>query len=241
MSAVAIGCFVPDFPYLLSLSPRTFIGHTFTGVLVFDLPLAIAALWLFHVFVKQPMLMFLPAGIRRRLTTSVDTFPFWPSERLFLIVFSILVGTMTHLLWDAFTHSDSWIGQHWTFLSGSVGLPVTGQMQICKFLEYISSAFGLAILALWILLWYRTTNPSVEPIEQSIDGRQRRAFVAALPFLATFGGALRAYDEEAIHLQIRPIVHFASNTLISAITFFLLGLLIYGVILHLVKAVPVRV
>lgn len=240
MSAIVMGCFVPDFPYFLSLSPRMFFGHTFTGMFVFDLPLAIAALWLFHAFIKRPMLLFLPAGIRCRLTTNVNTFPFWPSERLSLIVLSILIGTATHLLWDAFTHPNSWIYQNWAFLRGAVELPVTGEMQKYKLLEYASSIFGLAVVAVWIWHWYRTTQPSAAPVAQPLDAAQKRAFVAVLPILATLGGALRAYHENGIHLQIRSIVHFTADMLISAITFFLLGLFVYGVILRRYRTAPVR-
>ncbi len=240
-SAIVMGCFVPDFPYFLSLSPHTYFGHTFAGMFVFDLPLAIAALWLFHAFIKQPASMFLPAGIRRRLTASMNTFPFWPSKRLSLIVLSILIGTATHLLWDSFTHCDSWIYQNWAFLRRSVELPVSGEIQMCKLLEYGSSIVGLAVVAVWIWDWSRTTKPSAAQVAQSGDAAQRRTFVAVLPVLATLGGALRAYHENGIHLQIRPIVHFTADLLISAITFFLLGLFVFGVILRLCRPVPVRV
>jgi hypothetical protein len=63
-----------------------------------------------------------------------------------------------------------------------------------------------------------------------MNAAQNRTFVAGLPLLATFGCALRAYHNNGIQLQIRPMVHFTTDMLISAITFFLLGLLVFGVI-----------
>ncbi len=241
MSAIVMGCFAPDFPHLLSLSPDTLLGHTFVGMFVFDLPLAIAALWLFHAFIKQPMLLFLPAGIRLRLTSSVNNFPFWPWERLSLIALSILIGAATHIFWDAFTHPNSWICQHWAYLRGSVELPVTGEMQIYKLLEYASSILGLAVVAVWIWRWYGATKPSTAPVVEPVDAAQCRTFVAVLPVLAMLGGALRAYHKNGIQLQIRPIVHFTADVVVSAITFFLLELLVYGVILSRGKGVPVKV
>jgi hypothetical protein len=241
MSAVVMGCFVPDFRYFLSLSPHVFIGHTFAGIFVFDLPLGIAALWLFHIFIKRPMLMFMPASFRRKLMTSVSSFQFWPWRRLWMIVLSILIGTTTHLLWDAFTHCNSWIGQNWALLRREPELPVTGEIQICTLLEYVSSILGIAVVVAWIWLWYRTTNPSVMALAQPVNPPQKRAFVVVLPVLATFIGALRGYHENGIHLQIRPLVHFTADTLISAITVFLLGLLVYGVILRRHGTDPVRV
>lgn len=230
MSALVMGCFAPDFPNLLSLSPDKSYGHTFPGMFLLDLPLAFVALWLFHTLIKKPMLTFLPDGFRRRLRTSVTSFSFWPSKRLSLIILSILVGTATHLVWDAFTHNTSWIYQNWTFLRRSIELPVTGEMQMYKLLEYGSSAFGLVVVAVWVWNWYRTTKPSAYPVAPPFDGARRRTFMATLPALAILGGVLRAYHAHGIYRGIRPLVHFTANFLISAITFFLLGLLVCAVI-----------
>lgn len=232
-----MGCFVPDFPYLISLEPRMFYGHTFPGMFVLDLPLALATLWLFHTFLKQPMLLFLPAGFRRRLRTSVTSFRFWPVERFSLLVLSILIGTATHLAWDAFTHRTSWIYANWEFLRMPVQLPVVGEMDMYKLLEYASSAFGLAVVVVWVVYWYYTTVPSAAPVAEPVDEAQRITLVVVLPALALLGGSLRAYYQDRIHLEIRPFVHFTADTLISAITYFLLGLLICGVMFRRHKAV----
>lgn len=239
MSAIVMGCFVPDFPYLLSLSPRRLFGHTLAGMFVLDLPLAMAALWLFHTFIKQPLLTFLPAGFRRRLTAGVGAFPFRPLGRLSLLALSILTGTATHLLWDACTHDNSWICRNLAFLRIRVELPAIGVMPAYTLLEYASSAFGLAVTAIWTWHWYRTTKPSAAPIAHPADTAQRRIFVVGLPALAALGGALRAYHANGLRLQIRPVVHFTADMLISTIAFFLLGLFVYGVILRRHRAVSV--
>jgi hypothetical protein len=232
MSALVMGCFVPDFPHFLSLSPQTSFSHTYEGMFLIDLPLALLALWLFHAFIKRPMLMFLPSGFRRRLRTSVNSFAFWPTERFSLIILSILIGITTHMVWDAFTHRTFWPYQHWAFLRSSVDLPVTGAMKMYLLLEYASSVVGLVIVAVWIWHWYRTTKPSVARIVEPEEVTQRRNLVAVLPAIAILGGAVRAYHHEGLHFQIRPLVHFTADTIISAITFFLLGLLVYGVVLR---------
>ncbi len=229
MSALVMGCFAPDSPYLLSLSPDKSYTHTYSGMFLLDLPLAFVALLLFHTFIKKPMLMFLSDGFRRRLTTSMATLSFWPSERLSLIILSILVGTATHLVWDSVTHNTSWIYQNWSFLRISLELPVTGEIQMYKLLEYGSSAFGLVVIGVWIWHWYRTTKPSAYPVTPLFEGVQRRIFVATLPALAILAGGLRAYHAHGLHLGIRPLVHFTASMLISAITLFLLGLLVCGV------------
>jgi hypothetical protein len=239
MSALLMGCFVPDFPHFMFLSARMSFTHTFAGMFVLDLPVALGLLWLFHEFLKQPMLMFLPAGVRRRLSSGVGVFPFWPWGRLTLIAVSILTGTATHILWDEFTHGDSWISEHWAVLHYWVELPVIGKVQTYTLLEYASSLFGAVVVIVWIWFWYRTTRPSAELVAQPEDRTYRRIFVAALPVLALLGGTLRSWLKHGIHLQIRPLVHFTSGLLVSATTFFLLGLLAYGVTIRRRRSVPV--
>jgi hypothetical protein len=231
MSALLMGCFVPDFPYFFSFSPRMFYGHTLPGMFVFDLPVALFALWLFHAIVKRPMLMFLPRGIRRRLSTSVESFPFGPADRFSLIVLSTLIGIATHLLWDGFTHNTSWIYRHMKFLGVLLELPVVGPMAVYKMLEYVSSAFGLLVVAIWIWHWYRTTRPSKVPVAEPVEERYRQILVIVLPLAAVLGGLVRAYLANGIHLQIRPVVHFTADTIIATITYFLLGLVVCGLAL----------
>lgn len=235
MSALVFGCFVPDFPYLVSLSPRMYFGHTLPGMFLLDLPLALASLWLFHTFVKQPMLLFLPAPLRRRLRTSVTGFSFSPLTRFGWLVLSVLVGTATHLVWDAFTHPTTWVYHHWGFLRIQLQLPVLGTMVMYAILEYGSSILGLLVVAIWIWHWYRTTQPSRAPVKEPLGPAQKSILVAALPTLAILVSLFRANRAEGIHPHIRPLVHFTADTAISAITLFLLGLLICGVILRLQK------
>ena len=236
MSALVIGCFAPDFPNLLFLSPDKSYGHTISGMFLLDLPLALAALWLFHTFIKRPMLTFLPDGFLRRLRTSVLSFSFRPSKRLSLLVLSILVGTATHLVWDAFTHNTSWIYQNWAFLRRSVELPLTGEMQMYKLLEYASSVFGFVVVAVWIWRWYRTSEPSTDLVSPLFDGAQRRTLVATLSSVAILGSVLRAYHHtHGIQWGIRPLVHFTAYVLVSAITLFLSGLLACGLLQRILR------
>jgi len=236
MSALVIGSFAPDFSYLLSLSRHVYESHRVSGMFLLDFPLAFVALWLFHEFMKEPMLLFLPHRFRQRLRTSVKVFSFWPTSRLVLIMLSILVGIATHLAWDSFTHSTSWVYQHWDVLHEWVELPVIGEMRMDKVLEYGSSVFGLAVVAAWTWHWYRTTEPSADPLAQSsVSAQSRRTLVVVLPMLAILGGALRGYLAHGIHLHLRSMVHLMVDTLISIITFFLFGLLIWGIVRRILR------
>jgi hypothetical protein len=237
MSALVIGCFAPDCVYLVSLRPHGRFGHTLPGVFLLDLPGSLLALWLFHAFVKPPLLFFLPGGIRRRLKEDgANGFSFRPVSRLALIVLSVLVGIATHIAWDFFTHDNDWPYQHWAILRGRVHLPIAGPEPLIKMLEYGSTLLGLAILAIWIWHWYRTTEPSPPPGAELASRSDHRTITVLLPLAAILCGALRAYPARGVSLHWRSMLHFITDTLIASIGLFLVGLLLYGVLLRLESA-----
>lgn len=225
-----MGCFVPDFPYFLFLFAHGFGGHTLLGMFYFDLPVGLAALWLFHFYIKQPSLIFLPGGFRRRL--KAGAYSFLPPARLALIAISILVGTATHILWDAFTHRGYWPYEHWSFLRLPVALPILGQSVMYKLLQYISSVAGLVAVAVWIWHWYRTTQPVEHPVAPPYPAAQRFAMVVILPLVAIAGGILRAHEAVRMLHGIRPVANFTADAVITAITILVLELLACGMLLR---------
>jgi hypothetical protein len=229
-SALLMGCFVPDFPYFLLLKGHDFYGHTLSGMFLFDVPVGLVVLWLFHSFIKQPSLIFLPRGIRRRL--KAGTYSFLPPPRLALIALSILVGSATHILWDSFTHSFYWPYRHWSFLRMTVELPFAGQTVMYKLLQYLTSVVGLALVAIWIWHWYRTTEPAEHPIPLPYTRSQRIAIIVVLPLFAICSGIFRAHESIRDLDAIRPDTGFAAVAVVTAISIFGLGLLVCGVFLR---------
>src|SRR5208282_2730238 len=112
ISAVVVGSMAPDFEYFLRLSPQGRFGHSLPGLIIFTLPVALAVLWLFHRSVKFAIVRLLPASLQHRLVCT--DFPFGDVRRFALLVLSVLVGALTHILWDGFTHRSSWLVQHWS-------------------------------------------------------------------------------------------------------------------------------
>jgi hypothetical protein len=58
---------------------------------------------------------------------------------------SIVVGVLTHLLWDAFTQTDGWFVQRWDWLD----IAVVGPHRLYNVIGYMSSVGGIALLV-WI-------------------------------------------------------------------------------------------
>ena len=229
MPALVIGSFAPDFAYFLFI-PYGLFAHSLEGMFLIDLPVSLVVFWLFYAFVRQPLLMLLPNGIRMRLNPGDGNFSFWPPARLALIVISILIGTATHILWDSFTHTFYWPYRHWSFLSSVLHVPVAGEMQIFKVLQYGSTLFGLVFVAVWVFFWYRATEPVELPVAKPYTPAQIRIITIIAPAAALIGGILRAYVLlGAPIMTIRSLMYFAVDWGITATTLLWLGLLICGV------------
>jgi hypothetical protein len=224
-SALVIGTFAPDFEYLLRFAPRGRFGHTPLGAVVFTLPLALLVLWMFHSFVKQPAAMLLPEAFRRRLPDASDKFRFGGNPRFLLIIFSILVGIATHLLWDSFTHPNTWPYRHWAILSQPFTLPIAGEMPLYKILQHGSTVVGLAIVAAWLLIWYRTTPPSTL-LTKPLSSPRKAIVIALMMTIALVGAGLRALaGMSSRHFGFK---HFVAHAVVTALALTWWQLLAYG-------------
>jgi hypothetical protein len=231
MPALLVGCFAPDFAYFFFLSPRGLGAHSIRGMFLYDLPLSLIALWLFYTFARQPFITLLPKGFRARLKPNENSFSFWPPARLALVVVSILVGTATHILWDSFTHPFYWPYRHWSFLREPIYLPIEGSVHVYKVLQDGSSLFGLALVAVWIWMWYRATPPHKLPAAGPYSRAKILVIRIVVPGVALAIGMLKAYmDMDIPDFGFRPILHFAVITGITATSFLAIGLLICGAV-----------
>ncbi|HLI62706.1 MAG TPA: DUF4184 family protein [Terriglobales bacterium] len=189
-SAAIIGSMAPDFPYVIGNIEYRDLGHQFPGVLWFTLPASFAALWLFHNMIKRPVIGLLPTGMQERLHRQSGDFKFGPASRFLAILGSISLGIATHLVWDAFTHYNSWPWRHIAWLRGRLSVPfVHHHMPVFSALQYASSVVGMLALAIWVLLWYRSA-----PTVAAATSRPRSRFALAVAMLAIAAavGTLRA-------------------------------------------------
>jgi len=147
---LVIGALTPDaplyFPEIIREHLRRVDTHSLVGSYSYDLPLGVALL-LCAVLLREPLTVLLPARARALLLNALE--PLRRSALAWLLAPpSILLGVWTHLLWDSFTHGNGWAARHIPFLTASVTIgDYTGQ--VSHILQYLSSAVGLAIVALW--------------------------------------------------------------------------------------------
>jgi len=146
-----VGAMAPDVPYFLpwrlAKHIATPVTHTFLGTFTLDLPIGLALLLLFWLL-RAPLTAPLTSGVQAKCRTALERFG-GRARNWMLAPVSILVGSWTHLAWDSFTHADGWMVSRISALSAPVSFfSYTGEL--CHVLQYASSVFGLAVLAVWL-------------------------------------------------------------------------------------------
>ena len=226
-SAVVVGTFAPDFEYFLHLAPDSGFGHTFQGIAELSFPLAMLMLWIFHSFVKVPLAGLLPNGIQRRLTPYLTRFSVRGGGRLLLIAASVLLGIGTHLVWDSFTHPNTWPYDHFSILRLTLPAPFVGSIAFYKLLQHASTIVGLAILAFWIGKWYETTAPSAR-LTSEPSPTQRVFIVVAITSISVVGAIARAYAGDTLDLDHFSFSLFVGQTVVALIALTWWQLVFYG-------------
>jgi hypothetical protein len=147
-----VGAMTPDAPYFMpwGLSKHVpELTHSFLGTFTVDLPIGLVVL-VFLWLLRAPLAAPLWPAAEGKCFCAMQRFGRRPHSWL-LAPLSILIGAWTHVLWDSFTHADGWMVSRISALSAPVTVfSYTGQL--CHVLQYASSVFGLAVLAIWFAL-----------------------------------------------------------------------------------------
>ncbi len=148
--AVAIGAMAPDLPLFFPGTVTYGQTHGFPSLLWASLPLALVlyAVWRLAIRPAASALL-LPEALRSRIPWTWDrpTRPERPVAAGALVVGAALLGVATHVIWDLFTHPDR-LGSQWIPALADEWGPFEGT----TWLQYASSALGLAGLAVWAYL-----------------------------------------------------------------------------------------
>jgi hypothetical protein len=145
--ALAVGAMAPDFEYLAHLSATRTIGHTLPGVFLLCLPTALVALLLWERILAPVLTQLLRPGTGGLTDGWGEGGHFRSPARLALVCLSIVVGSFSHIAWDAFTHEGGAVVSLWSGFSHNVG---PGWMPVYKWLQYGFSVFGMAVLGVWV-------------------------------------------------------------------------------------------
>ncbi|UFR05101.1 DUF4184 family protein [Streptomyces sp. Go40/10] len=193
-AVLVAGSCAPDMPYYAAgVLPGGMefgtVTHAFTGVVTVDVLIAwaLVGLWL---LVREPLLALLPpawqgrpAALLRcgapRARVRAASAGWWYG--------SAVLGALTHVVWDAFTHHDRW----GTRLVPAIGRERPGGMPLFTWLQYGSSLAGAVVLAVFVVRALRRAPGGVPAGARMLSVRDRWWGLALIGGCALAGAAQR--------------------------------------------------
>ncbi len=194
-SALAIGSLAPDLWYLVPLVDRA-ETHAAAGLVWFCLPAGLALYILFHLVLKEPLIALLSPRLSAFACRGL------PARAWSTVLLSLLVGILTHLVWDALTHSHT-------------------PRHAVNWLQHANTFAGTAILAWWI--WRKLRPIPAQPPRLSPWAR------VGLFFAFVGVGLLWALGSADISpaLDLAALRHLLRNAGIAALQGFSFAVLAY--------------
>lgn len=102
------GSIAPNFEKFFRLHLASQHSHTVASIFYFSLPVSAALAFVFHLVVRGPPLAHLPAWLQRRVGkyAGLDWLAHF-RQHYGGVLLSIVLGAVSHLLWDSFTHPNA--------------------------------------------------------------------------------------------------------------------------------------
>jgi hypothetical protein len=168
-SALVAGAVAPDLLYVdpvYRIATQQINGnftltltHQFTSALWLDPLLALLLLLVFQFVLRRPLTALAPPALAGRLPAHRFRLP--TVQTVLWLAVSAVVGSLTHVVWDSFTHGDGYFVRQFP---GFFRAQVTGAWDVNRILQYVSTLGGCLVLAVWLSRWYRRTAP--QPVDE---------------------------------------------------------------------------
>ncbi|CAL9426506.1 hypothetical protein SUDANB15_01947 [Streptomyces sp. enrichment culture] len=181
-AVLVAGSFAPDMTYYAASALPGVMGfgdvtHSFPGVFTVDVLIAwaLVGLWL---LVREPLVALLPRARQGRPAVLSRCGAPRARVRPSLVLrwyASAVLGALTHVVWDAFTHLDRW---------GMRVFPVLGEKvagsPLYWYLQYGGSAVAALVIAVFVVRALRRTPRAAAPVGVPVLSVADRWWAAAL-------------------------------------------------------------
>jgi len=232
LSALVVGSLSPDLIYFLCLSTRCQFGHTLLGLFLFDMPVGLTLLWLFHTVLKYPLLsLFSVTHQQCLMPLAKNHFHFIPLRRFLLIVLSLLLGAITHIVWDSFTHSSGWMVQQLAILRTPIIDISQKAIKLHNILQHGSTLLGIGLLSYWYYRWFRQAPKEPIAALTCFSTRTKWLIILIIGLSASGIGSIYAFLNIFPFASLRSFESFVGKAVISGMTIAFIELVIFSLLL----------
>ncbi|MET0467997.1 MAG: DUF4184 family protein [Aeromicrobium sp.] len=182
-AVLVIASMVPDIPVFLGWTRAYELTHSLVGIVTIDLALAVAAVTWWSFVMRDALVDLAPSPVRSRLAARVR-----PTRRDWALTpLAAVLGAMTHLAWDSFTHSGQWGVGRIDWLQAQHGA-LTG----FKWAQYASGVVGLAIVVVAAGAHLRTLTVPTDARRPRVLPAATLACVVAAGVVTALAAAVRS-------------------------------------------------
>jgi len=141
---------IPDFEYFIRMRVKSIYSHTLPGLFWFDLPLGLISVLIYWLLIKDKLIDHLPKMLNKRFS------PYKGSLKLSftaiaIICLSVIIGAVSHIIWDGFTHPQGYFVIHIPPLSAIIDLG-SHHIYVYKLIQHGSTLIGSVIILIVVLL-----------------------------------------------------------------------------------------
>jgi hypothetical protein len=178
LSAAVIGSMVPDFGLFVPDHWSRYETHGILPLFRFCLPVGLLCYWLFQLHIKPATLELMPTRLHELWHEEGRPASWRSGKQWLLAAIGVLLGAVTHLIWDGFTHENA---RGVRLLSGldDVRLEFAGRdLMWYRFAQLSSSVLGLVFVIgfVWRVIARASEHPDSEP--RIFDRKQRHRWFA---------------------------------------------------------------
>lgn len=183
VAAVAVGSMAPDAVLFAPFLPPYADAHSWWGVVSIDLAVSLVVLAAWWFLVRPAWAPVVP-GLRRRLPKPWGRRPSFGLRDVLPVVLGCVLGSVTHVVWDGFTHESGFVVEAWAGLREAT----VGGYPLPFLLQDLSSVLGLLALLVVAAVWWRRTptRPAgrLRPVEVAVPVLAAGAVVVAASLVA---------------------------------------------------------
>jgi hypothetical protein len=231
-SALVIGSLAPDAGYFLPLPVPRGGTHGLPSLVLFCLPVGLAAYLAYHAVLKHPLAALAPRSVQARLAPVLGAPGALPAAPWSGVLLSLLAGAATHLAWDSFTHFGTPLVDAAPLLRARLFSVLGHPVFLVKLLQHLSTALGLALLAHWTRRWLRAAPRPAQPAPPPVPFAIRSGVLAASLALAAAVSLATAAPVASQAFSLWRIESAARSAAVSGVNAFGACLLVFAALWH---------